>query len=216
MSDSSELYYIVLRGSRRQPIFIDDEDRRHFTQVVAESAAACGVTVHAYCWLQAEARLAAQLADVPFGPFAQRIAGHHARRLEREVSLTGSHFEPQYRGVPVDGQTALLDLVRHIHLAPLKAGLTSELDDLADYPWSSHRVYMGVESASWLNTDTTLRHFALSAEDARPGYQEFMNLGASRVDLLPAHTEGGRNGAAGGARKPEMAAAHGSLVIEDD
>src|SRR5262249_42554126 len=124
MSDSSEVYYVVLRGAGRQPIFNDDEDRRHFTRVVAEAAAACGVAVPAHCWLQTEARLAAQVADVPIGQFAQYIADKHTRRLKRRIALTGSLFEQQYRGVPLDGRTELPDLVRHIHLAPLKAGLT--------------------------------------------------------------------------------------------
>jgi REP element-mobilizing transposase RayT len=183
MKDSSEVYYVVLRGSGRQPIFNDDDDRRHFTRVVAEAAAACGITVHAYCWLQTEARLAAQVADVPISQFAQYIADKHTRRLKRRISLTGSLFEQQYRGVLVDGRTELPDLVRHIHLAPLKAGLT---DDLTDYPWSSHLVYIGLESAPWVTTEATLRHFASSGPDPRRGYIELMKRGAKELNTVPA------------------------------
>jgi REP element-mobilizing transposase RayT len=182
MKESNEVYYVVLRGAGREPIFNDDEDRRHFTRVVAEAAAACAVTVHAYCWLQTEARLAVQVADVPTSQFAQYIADKHTRRLKRRISLTGSLFEQQYRGVLVDGQTELAELVRHIHLAPLKAGLT---EDLADYPWSSHLVYIGLESAPWVTTATTLRHFAGSGPDPRRGYIEFMKRGAKELDMLP-------------------------------
>ena len=183
MKDSNEVYYVVLRGAGRQPIFNDDEDRRHFTRVVAEAAAACGVTVHAYCWLQTEARLAAQVADVPIAQFAQYIADKHTRRLKRRVALTGSLFEQQYRGVLVDGQTELAELVRHIHLAPLKAGLT---DDFTEYPWSSHLVYIGLESAPLVTTEATLRHFAGSGSDPRRGYIDFMKRGAKDLDTLPA------------------------------
>jgi putative transposase len=183
MSESSEVYYVVLRGAGRQSIFNDDEDRRHFTRVVAEAAAACGVTVHAYCWLQSEARLAAQIADVPIAQFAQYIADKHTRRLKRRISLSGSLFEQQFRGVLVDGQTELPDLVRHIHLAPLKAGLT---EDLTEYPWSSHLVYIGLESAPWVATEATLRHFAASGPDPRRGYIEFMKHGATELDTLRA------------------------------
>ncbi len=180
MSDSSEVYYIVLRGSRRQPIFKDDEDRRHFARVVADTAAACHVTVHAYCWLQDEARLAAQMPDIPVSEFARRVTEQHAQRLEEERSLTGADFDQRYRGVRVDGPTALLDLVRHIHLAPLKAGLT---EDLLRYPWSSHRVYMGLDVAPWLNIEDTLLHFAdTEGGDARVGYSEFMAQGATKID----------------------------------
>jgi putative transposase len=182
MNDPSEVYYVVLRGPGRQPLFSDDEDYRHFTRVVAEATAACGMTVHAYCWLQSEARLALQIADVPISQFAEYVADKHARRLKRRVSLTGSHFEQKYRGVRVDAHTELPGLVRHIHLAPLKAGLA---DDLAEYPWSSHPVYIGLESAPWVTTADTLRHFADSGPDPRRGYIEYMKQGVRQLDILP-------------------------------
>jgi hypothetical protein len=167
----SDVYYVVLRGAGRLPIFDDDEDRLHFTRSVEEAAVACGIKVHAYCWLVTEARLAIETGTVPVAQFSERVADSHARRrAKRRISLTGSHFEQKYREVPVDGQTELPGLVRHIHLAPLKAGLT---DDLAGYPWSSHRVYLGLESAPWITTEETLRHFAADPDPAQ-AYREFI------------------------------------------
>jgi putative transposase len=171
MTDSSDIYYVVLRGSGRQPLFTNDEDRTHFTNDVAEAASACRVTVYGYCWLEAEARLAVRISDISVSQFAKRVAKQHAQRLQGEVSLTGSHFEQKCRGVKVDGQTALIDLVRHIHLAPLKAGLAT---DPTAYPWSSHRVYLGLEAAPWLATEPLLAHFAQAEGDAVRGYIKFM------------------------------------------
>jgi putative transposase len=181
MNDSSEIYYVVLRGSGRQPIFQDDEDRHHFTRAVAEAVKACQVVTHAYCWLPTEGRLAVQLAGGSVSQFAQLIADYHTPRLTRETSLTGAHFEQKYRGIPVDGKTELPQLVRHIHLAPLRAGL---VDDLRDYRWSSHLAYIGVTSVPWLTTADTLRHFQQPGADARDRYMHFMIQGLERLDLL--------------------------------
>ena len=178
MSEPNEIYYVVLRGAGRQPIFQSDEDREHFTQVVAQAAPACRVTIYGYCWLEAEARLAMKISDISISRFAKRVAREHAQRLNRAVSLTDSHFEQKCRGVKVDGQTALMDLVRHIHLAPIKAGLAS---DPAAYPWSSHRVYLGLTQARWLSTKPLLRQLEQSTGDARVGYQKFMAQGAENI-----------------------------------
>jgi REP element-mobilizing transposase RayT len=186
MSEPQELYYVVLRGAGRQPIFNSDDDRGHFTKVIADQSAASGVTVYAYCWLKAEARLAVQLSSVSITHFAQRVARQHAQRLEREISLTGSHFEQKCRGVKVDGQTALVDLVRHIHLAPLKAGLTA---DPSAYPWSSHRVYLGLAQAPWLDTGPLLNHFRQSEGDAQRGYMKFMGQGVANVGAIASLVE---------------------------
>ena len=186
MSEPNELYYVVLRGGGRQPIFNNDDDREHFTGVIAEQAAASGVTVYAYCWLKAEARLAVRFSSISISRFAQRVAKLHAHRLEREVSITGSHFEQKCRGVKVDGQTALVDLVRHIHLAPLKAGLTA---DPSSYPWSSHRVYLGLAQAPWLATDPLLEYFKQVEGDAVAGYMKFMGQGAENVEAIASLVE---------------------------
>jgi putative transposase len=171
MFDSSEIYYVVLRGTSRRPIFGDDEDRQQFTRIVEESIATCGVQVHAFCWTGAEARLAVA-SERPIGPFAETIVEQHAKRLAHEHTLTGSHLEQQrYRGVLIDGQSALLDLVRHIHLAPVKSGLVK---DPADYRWSSHRSYLGLESIPWLTSGPVLALFAAEASAARRGYADFM------------------------------------------
>jgi len=186
MSEPSEIYYVVLRGAGRQPLFHTSEDRDHFTTVVAEAAGECGVTVYGYCWLLAEARLAVQISDISISRFSQRVAKQHAEHLEREVALTGSHFEQKCRGVKVDGQTALVDLVRHIHLAPLKAGLTA---DPAAYAWSSHRVYLGLAEAPWLTTSPLLEYFEQAEGDALRGYTKFMSQGAENIEAVAAQLE---------------------------
>jgi hypothetical protein len=194
MSETNDLYYVVLRGAGRQPILNNDEDRDHFTRVVAEQAVACGVTVYAYCWLQAEARLGARFSGVSVNRFAQLVGRQHAQRLEREISITGSHFEQKCRGVRVDGQTALVDLVRHLHLAPFKAGLVA---DPADYPWSSHRVYLGLAQAPWVATDALLKHFRQTEGDAVRGYMKFMGQSTENAEAI-----GSLNDLAGGAPSP--------------
>ncbi|MEJ0038592.1 MAG: hypothetical protein WDO68_21380 [Gammaproteobacteria bacterium] len=186
MSESNDLYYVVLRGAGRQPIFNTDDDRDHFTNVIAEQAAVCGITVYAYCWLRAEARLAVRISGVSINKFAQLVGKQHAQRLEREISITGSHFEQKCRGIKVDGQTALVDLVRHIHLAPLKAGLAT---DAADYRWSSHRVYLGLVQAPWVATEPLLKHFRQTEGDAVRGYVQFIDQGAESVEAIASLVE---------------------------
>jgi putative transposase len=183
MHEPSEIYYVVLRGAGRQPLFHTNEDRDHFTTVVADAAAECGVTVYGYCWLLAEARLAVEISDISISRFSQRVAKRHAEHLEREVALTGSHFEQKCRGVKVDGQTALVDLVRHIHLAPLKAGLTA---DPGAYRWSSHSVYLGLTEAPWLATAPLLEYFEQTDGDAVRGYTRFMSQGTENMETAVA------------------------------
>jgi hypothetical protein len=71
----------------------------------------------------------------------------------------------------VDADSYLLELIRYIHLNPVRAGLVS---DPGDYRWSSHRSYAGIESADWLTTDFALGMFGTTIELARTNYLRFV------------------------------------------
>lgn len=49
----------------------------------------------------------------------------------------------------IDAENYLLELVRYIHLNPVRAGIVG---DSEDYRWSSHRAYLGKEVLHWLST----------------------------------------------------------------
>ena len=50
----------------------------------------------------------------------------------------------------------LLELVRYIHLNPIRAGLVSTLNQLNDYQWSGHAVVMGHSQLQGQHTDEVL------------------------------------------------------------
>src|SRR5881396_2081393 len=43
------IYHVINRGDRREPIFVDDADRRRFLETLAEACAKAQWQVHAYC-----------------------------------------------------------------------------------------------------------------------------------------------------------------------
>jgi putative transposase len=182
MHDSGGVYYVVLRGNGRHPMFIDEEDYLAFGRLVEETIRGSEATVHAFCWTPIEARLAVRIAYMPIAQFAQQLAEKHTRRADRDVSLTGSHFERKARGVLIDGHSALLELVRHIHLAPVKAGLA---EDPAGYRWSSHRAYMGVENVPWLTLRDVFACLAQGGADPLTAYRRLMEHGLERTGTSP-------------------------------
>jgi putative transposase len=66
----------------------------------------------------------------------------------------GHLFQGRYRALLVDANSYLLELVRYIHLNPVRAGL---VDEPSAYPWSGQRAYLGEEVLPWLTTEWVLR-----------------------------------------------------------
>jgi hypothetical protein len=74
----------------------------------------------------------------------------------------------------IDADAYLLELVRYIHLNPIRSGVVEVVED---YPWSSYRAYLGRENLSWLTTNWVLAQFSSQPSTARKRLREFIREG---------------------------------------
>lgn len=174
-------YHVTLRGNHRQNIFFTPADRQVFNQLVAEVIERFTARLHAYCLMTNHVHLLVQVGDVPLGRLMLRIAGQYARIIQRHLHTTGHLFEKRYHPVLVDADTYLLELLRYIHLNPVRAHMTAIVDD---YPWSSHHAYLGTRSEQWVTTDFALAMFHSCADQARAAYRRFLSEGVDAVSPL--------------------------------
>ena len=165
------LYHVILRGNNRQEIFFSAADRIYLDQLVGRATESLEAQVHAYCWMPNHIHMAIRVGEAPLGRLMQWIASRYAFRVNRQREATGHLFERRYRALLVDVDAYALQLVRYIHLNPVKAGLVS---DPADYPWSSHRYYLGGNAPPWLRTDWILAMFGRRPIRARAAYRRFV------------------------------------------
>ncbi len=165
------LYHAILRGNHRQPIFGDRDDYLSFEAILADALDRYGAILLAYCWMPNHVHLAVQIADAPLGDLMRVLASRYARQLQRAVPTTGHLFERRYRARLVDADRYLLALVRYIHLNPVRARMVA---DPRDYPWSSHRAYLGGRCPGWLRVDPVLGMFGAPTNLARLAYERYM------------------------------------------
>jgi hypothetical protein len=101
-----------------------------------------------------------------------RIAVRYSRFRHRALATVGHLFERRYRAKLVDVDRYFVAVLRYVHMNPVKAGLAM---DPAQYPWSSHRAYLGLESPTWVTTAFGLALFSTDRDRARVAYAAFMN-----------------------------------------
>ena len=142
------IHYVVLFGNGGQEIFQDDADKQYFTELLAVARARCNAEIFAFCLTRRDARLVVRVSDVPVGRLVQRVATQYSRNNHAKYATAGYLFQHPYRAYLLEGTTHLLEIVRHVHLAPLDMGVTA---DLEGYRWCSHRAYLGLETLDWLN-----------------------------------------------------------------
>ena len=176
------LYHVTLRGNHRQAIFVLDTDRDRLDSIVADASSRDRVTVHAYCWMTNHIHALLEVGEAPLGRFMQRVASQYARFLQRRHDTTGHLFERRYHSVLVDTERYLLDLVRYIHLNPVRGALAI---DPADYAWSSHRDYLGRAHRPWVHQHRVLGMLAADVATARSAYAKFVAAGLGTTITSP-------------------------------
>ena len=146
---SGGIYYVVLFGNGGQEIFQDDADKKNFIELLSVARSRCNAEIFAFCLTRRDARLVVRVSDVPVGRLVQRVATQYSRNTHAKYATAGYLFKHPYRAYLLEGTTHLLEIVRHVHLAPLELDLTADLDG---YRWCSHRACLGLELLEWLNS----------------------------------------------------------------
>jgi hypothetical protein len=112
-----------------------------------------------------------QVSDQPLGAVMRDIASNYARAFQQRLQTTGHLFERRYHATLVDGDAYLMEVLRYIHLNPVKAGISQRV---SDYPWSSHHAYAGNGTPGWLTADFILEMFARERVKAHAAYRRFI------------------------------------------
>ena len=71
----------------------------------------------------------------------------------------------------------LKELVRYIHLNPVRAGIVSGLKELNKYPYCGHSVLMGTKKRPWQDVDYVLGYFGRTVHRARKAYLGYVEAG---------------------------------------
>lgn len=165
------LYHVIFRGNGGQDVFLTDADRYRFYLLLQEGTHRFGYRVHAFCLMTNHIHLALQVGDIPLSRAMQNLSFRYTRWINWREKRTGHLFQGRYKAVLVDGDNYLLELVRYIHLNPVRAGMVTNPEE---YPWSSHRAYLGKETLPWLTTDWMLAQFGKNVAKARAAYMAFV------------------------------------------
>jgi hypothetical protein len=73
----------------------------------------------------------------------RRLLTGRAMGFNRKHRRSGQLFQNRYKSILCQEEPYLLEMIRYIHLNPLRAGLVTDIDKLDRYPFSGHGVVMG-------------------------------------------------------------------------
>jgi putative transposase len=174
------VHHIIIRGIERGVIFRDDEDRDSFLDrlgvILLETATPC------YSWslLGNHGHFLLRTGEYPIAHVMRRLLTGYAVTFNRRHHRQGHLFQNRYKSILCEEDAYLKELVRYIHLNPLRAGLVKNLVDLESYPYSGHRVLMGKMEKDWQDRNYVLAYFGTSEKQAKHQYLSFVAQGEKK------------------------------------
>jgi hypothetical protein len=107
----------------------------------------------------------------------RRLLTGYVVNFNRRHRRVGHLFQNRYKSIVVEEDPYLLEVVRYLHLNPLRAQVVPNLRALTRYPWSGHSVLLGTVSRPWQDTRTILAQFGPRIGRARHAYRAFVAAG---------------------------------------
>ncbi|MDT8441911.1 MAG: transposase [Desulfuromonadales bacterium] len=180
------LQHVIVRGIERRDIFSDDIDRQNFVDRLLTLLSETGVRCYAWAMLSNHVHLLLMPTATPLASFMRRLLTGYAMAFNRRHKRSGHLFQNRYKSIVCEEEPYLLELVRYIHLNPLRAGVVTNLDELGDYRWCGHAVLLGNRNFPGQDTNSILERFGKTAGTARANYGQFVadGIATGRRDEL--------------------------------
>ena len=134
-------YHLMARGNRRQPIFLDDDDRRAFLRMLSRVCERYGWRCYAYCLMGNHFHLAVETPEPNLPDGMRHLLGRYAW-IHNQSHGTADHlFRTRYLSVVVDTDEQLLAVIRYISRNPLRGGLVKKAEQ---WQWGSYPALLGL------------------------------------------------------------------------
>jgi len=184
------LHHIIVRGINKFAIFEDRQDRTRFLERLGHEVTEAHASVYAWTIMDTHVHILFKSGKRGISAVMRKLLTWYAQYYNRRHGRTGHLFENRYKSILCDEDHYLLELIRYIHLNPVRAGVIRTFRELDFYPWSGHSTIMGKTQQDWMDIGFVLRQFSRGENAARMAYRSFVEEGMG-MGRIPELTGGG-------------------------
>lgn len=168
------LHHVIFRGIDGCKIVKDDIDRLGFVTRLGALSEECQTPIYAWTLLNNHAHLLVRSSEYGLPRFMRRLLTGHAITFNLRHKRHGHLFQNRYKSIICEEESYFLELVRYIHLNPLRAGQVKDIDELKSHPWCGHATLIGQQNLPWQCHDEVLSHFGRKEKPSIAKYEQFI------------------------------------------
>ena len=154
----------LIRGIERRRIFKDKEDRQNFIDRLAILLPETKTKCYAWAFMPNHAHFLFRSGLPGISTLMRRLLTGYAVSFNRRYKRHGQLFQNRYKSIICQEDAYLKELVRYIHLNPLRANLVADLKALDRYPFCGHSALMGEKRYQWQDIKYKLKRLGFDFE----------------------------------------------------
>jgi len=170
-------YHVMNRAHRGGLLFLDETDRRRFLGAPADLPERFALEMHAFVLMDSHYHLLVRTREANLSQAMRWLNGSYAIKFNWAHRCHGAVFQGRFKGILIQEECKAVEVARYVHLNPVRIGglgltkndqrrarvlgcenpgeelVRRRLQTLHEHPWSSWRVYLGIEpNPGWLET----------------------------------------------------------------
>ena len=171
------LHHIMIRGIERRNIFRINKGREDFLNRLSNLLPEAQTSCYAWVLMSNHAHFLFRTGNVPLATLMRRLLTGYAVSFNRRHSRHGQLFQNRYKSIVCQEDIYLKELVRYIHLNPVRAGIVEDTTHLNKYPYCGHSAILGIEDRIWQDVNTVLGYFGKTVNASRESYLSYISSG---------------------------------------
>jgi len=171
------LQHVIVRGIEKRDIFYDDKDRRAFLDRFSSMLLKTKTQCLAWALMSNHFHLLLRPTTGKLSELMRRLLTGYAVCFNLRHHRSGHLFQNRYKSIVCEEDAYLLELVRYIHLNPLRARLVASMEKLDSYKWCGHAVLLGKTKFPAQDVNEVLQLFANTSAEAVKRYRHFVAEG---------------------------------------
>ncbi len=170
----------MIRGIERRNIFRNDRDRNDLIDRLASLLPETKTACYAWAFLPNHAHFPFPSGPLGIAFLMRRLLTGYVVSFNRRHRRTGQLFQNRYKSIICQEDVYFKELVRYIHLNPLRSNVLPTLSDLDRFPFAGHSALLGRKERLWQNTHSVLGLFATAEDDTRASYRSYVEAGIAQ------------------------------------
>lgn len=124
------LHHVIIRGIERRDIVDDDQDRQDFVTRMGRIAAETSTIIYAWSLMTDHTHILLRSGPYGLPEYMRRLLTGYAVTYNLRHDRHGHLFQNRYKSIVCEEDTYFRELIRYIHLNPLRAQLVKALEEL--------------------------------------------------------------------------------------